>query len=93
METTEPRARRTSELFEGMGGTIVDGFPAIHSPVFRTGTGTAYLKSPGVVMLARPRTNVAGLAGFLEGFDPSLGFTGYVDDPTDPAATRTGNGR
>jgi thymidylate synthase (FAD) len=82
LETTEPRAQRASELFGGMGGTVTDGFPAIHSPVFRTGKGTAYLKAPGVVMLARPRTNVAGLAGFLEGFDPDLGFSTYLDDPT-----------
>ncbi len=82
METTEPRAQRASELFEELGGTITDGFPAIHSPVFRTGAGTPYLKLPGVVMLARPRTNVAGLAGFLEGFDPELGFPAYLDDPT-----------
>jgi flavin-dependent thymidylate synthase len=54
----------------------------IHSPVFHTSAGTAYLKAPGVIMLARPRTNIAGLTGFLEGFDPSLGFTGYTDDPT-----------
>src|SRR5215218_1669553 len=33
-------------------------------------------------MLARPRTNVAGLGGFLEGFDPDLGFQAYVEDPT-----------
>ena len=82
METTERNPGRASELFEEVGGTVTDGFPAIHSPVFRTGTGTAYLKSPGVVMLARPRTNVAGLAGFLEGFDPELGFPAYLDDPT-----------
>jgi thymidylate synthase (FAD) len=82
LETTEPRAQRASELFERMGGTIADGFPAIHSPVCHTRSGTPYLRSPGVIMLARPRTNVAGLAGFLEGFDPSLGFSGYVDDPT-----------
>jgi thymidylate synthase (FAD) len=82
LETTEPRAQRASELFEALGGTITDGFPAIHSPVFRTGAGTPYLKLPGVVMLARPRTNVAGLAGFLEGFDPELGFPAYLDDPT-----------
>jgi thymidylate synthase (FAD) len=82
LETTEPRAQRASELFERMGGTIADGFPAIHSPVRHTRSGTPYLRSPGVIVLARPRTNVAGLAGFLEGFDPSLGFSGYVDDPT-----------
>jgi thymidylate synthase (FAD) len=82
LETTGRNAERVSELFETLGGTVADDFPAIHSPVFRTGTGTAYLKAPGVVMLARPRTNVAGLAGFLEGFDPKLGFPAYLDDPT-----------
>ncbi len=65
-----------------MGGAVVDGFPAAHSPVHHTKAGTAYLKTPGVVMLARPRTNVAGLEGFLGGFDPELGFPGYLDDPT-----------
>jgi thymidylate synthase (FAD) len=82
LETSERKAERTSELFDTLGGTVADGFPAIHSPVFHTGAGTPYLKAPGVVMLARPRTNVAGLAGFLEGFDPSLEFPAYVDDPT-----------
>ena len=82
METSERNAERASELFETLGGTVADGFPAIHSPVFRTGAGTAYLRAPGVVMLARPRTNVAGLAGFLVGFDEELGFPAYVDDPT-----------
>jgi thymidylate synthase (FAD) len=65
-----------------MGGTVADGFPAIHTTVHHSKAGTPYLKSPGVVMLARPRTNVAGLAGFLEGFDPDLRFPEYLDDPT-----------
>jgi thymidylate synthase (FAD) len=82
LETTESRAQRAPELFEALGGTVADGFPAIHSPVQHTGAGTAYLRAPGVVMLARPRTNVAGLAGFLEGFDPELRFPEYLDDPT-----------
>ena len=82
MESTSRDAGRVSELFETLGGAVADGFPAIHSPVFHTRTGTAYLKAPGVVMLARPRTNVAGLAGFLEGFDPNLRFPEYLDDPT-----------
>jgi thymidylate synthase (FAD) len=34
-------------------------------------------------MLAKPQTNVAGLAGFLEGFDPDLRFPEYLDDPTE----------
>ena len=82
METTERGARAASRLFDTLGGTVTDGFPAIHSPVYHTRAGTAYLRTPGVVMLARPRTNVAGLAGFLEGFDPELGFPSYLDDPT-----------
>jgi thymidylate synthase (FAD) len=82
LETTGRNAERVSELFEALGGTVADGFPAIHSPVSHTGKGTPYLKAPGVVMLARPQTNVASLAGFLEGFDPELGFTTYLDDPT-----------
>ena len=73
---------RVSELFEELGGIVSDGFPAVHSPVFHTGAGTAYLKAPGVVLLARPQTNVAGLGGFLEGFDPSSDFPAYIEDPT-----------
>jgi thymidylate synthase (FAD) len=82
LETTE-RGGHVSELFEELGGTVSDGFPAIHSPVSRTDAGTAYLKTPGVVMFARPQTNVAGLEGFLEGFDEALRFPEYLDDPTE----------
>jgi thymidylate synthase (FAD) len=82
LEKTEPGMRRAPELFETLGGTVADGFPAIHSAVYHTDRGTPYLRAPGVVMLARPQTNVAGLAGFLEGFDPELRFPEYLDDPT-----------
>jgi thymidylate synthase (FAD) len=82
METTERNTERAQQLFEELGGTVTDGFPAIHSPVYHTDRGTPYLKRPGVVVLARPQTNVAGLGGFLEGFDPALRFPEYVDDPT-----------
>ena len=82
METSRRSTGYVSELFEALGGEVVDGFPAVHSPVYRTRAGTTYLRVPGVVMLARPRTNVAGLGGFLEGFDPDLGFQAYVEDPT-----------
>jgi thymidylate synthase (FAD) len=82
LEKTEPGARVASELFESVGGIVADGFPTIHSPVYHTERGTPYLSSPGVVMLTRPRTNVEGLAGFLEGFDPELRFPEYLDDPT-----------
>jgi thymidylate synthase (FAD) len=82
LETTE-RGGHVSELFEELGGTVSDGFPAIHSPVSRTDAGTAYLNTPGVVMLSRPQTNVSGLEGFLEGFDEALRFPEYLDDPTE----------
>jgi thymidylate synthase (FAD) len=81
METTERNTERAKLLFEELGGTVDDGFPTIHSQVHHTKAGTPYLKSPGVVVLARPQTNVAGLAGFLEGFDPDLCFPEYLDDP------------
>jgi thymidylate synthase (FAD) len=82
LETSRRSTGFVSELFGALGGEVVDGFPAVHSPVYRTRAGTTYLRVPGVVMLARPRTNVAGLGGFLEGFDPDLGFQAYVEDPT-----------
>jgi thymidylate synthase (FAD) len=83
LETTERNAERVLELFEKLGGTVADGFPAVHSPVYHTEAGTPYLKAPGVVVLARPQTNIAGLGGFLEGFDPDLRFPDYLDDPTE----------
>jgi thymidylate synthase (FAD) len=82
METRERNIERARQLFEELGGAVEDGFPTIHSPVHFTGAGTPYLKTPGVVVLAKPQTNVAGLSGFLEGFDPDLQFTEYLDDPT-----------
>jgi len=82
METTERNTERARQLFEELGGTVKHGFPTIHSQVHHTKAGTPYLKTPGVVVLAKPHTNVAGLEGFLEGFDPDLRFTEYLDDPT-----------
>ncbi|MBA2691050.1 MAG: FAD-dependent thymidylate synthase [Rubrobacter sp.] len=32
-------------------------------------------------MISKPDTNIAGLDGFLEGFDPELRFPEYLDDP------------
>jgi thymidylate synthase (FAD) len=82
METTERNAERAQLLFEELGGTVNDGFPTIHSQVHHTEAGTPYLKTAGVVVLAKPQTNVAVLGGFLEGFHPDLSFTEYLDDPT-----------
>ncbi len=82
METTERNTERARQLFEELGGAVLDGFPNIHSQVHHTRAGTPYLKRPGVVVLAKPQTNLAGLGGFLVGFDPDLRFTEYLDDPT-----------
>ena len=69
-------------LFHQLNGSESSGFPAIASPVHYSPGGIAYLRKPGVALLARPNFNMGGLAGFLEGFDPSLHFTEYLDDPT-----------
>lgn len=58
------------------------GYPAIHASVFHTAAGTAYLRQPGVVITAAPRTDISGLRTFLEGFAPELNFPAYLDDPT-----------
>jgi thymidylate synthase (FAD) len=69
-------------LFRQFDGNEQSGFPAIHSPVHDSPGGALYLLKPGVVLIARPNTNLGGLAGFLDGFDPSLHFSEYLDDPT-----------
>ena len=82
LETSKRSTERIAELFGELSGEVVNGFPSIHSPVYHTKAGTSYLKAPGVVMLAKPQTNVSGLGGFLKGFDSSLGFPAYIEDPT-----------
>lgn len=69
-------------LFQQFGGSENAGFMALHAPVQHTPNGTPYLTHPGVVVLARPQTNLAGLAGFLEGYSESSHFPEYLDDPT-----------
>ena len=59
---------------------------AMDAAVRRTAAGTPYLREPGVVLLAKPATDVAGLVPFLSGLSDE--FTGYVSDPTPlPAGT------
>ena len=69
-------------LFLDLDGREDSGFATIHSPVYTTPGGVPYLQTPGVVVLARPQTNLEGVAGFLAGFDPALSFSAYLDDPT-----------
>lgn len=69
-------------LFQQLGGGENAGYPFIHPPVQHTPNGTPYLRQPGAVVLARPQTNLAGMEGFLAGYDESSHFSGYLDDPT-----------
>jgi thymidylate synthase (FAD) len=69
-------------LFHTLNGSEHSGFPAIHSSVHASPGGAHYLLKPGVVVIARPTVHMAGLSGFLDGFDPSLHFSEYADDPT-----------
>jgi thymidylate synthase (FAD) len=69
-------------LFRKLSGEENSGFAAIHSPVHHSPGGIPYLVKPGVVLLARPNVHPAGLNGFLAGFDESLHFSEYLDDPT-----------
>ncbi len=62
--------------------TLPLAFPADHAPVFTTPNGIRYVKEPGVVLVAQQQVQIDGLRKFLEGFDPSLNFPAYVDDPT-----------
>lgn len=69
-------------LFQQLGGRNDAGALSIHPPVQHTAHGTPYLTRPGVVVLARPQTNLAGMAGFLAGYDESSHFNEYLADPT-----------
>lgn len=63
-------------------GTQEGYLPAVHAEVFSTEHGTPYLKYPGVVMIAAPRVDLRGLAGFLGGFPKEYEFVKYLEDPT-----------
>ena len=69
-------------LFHELGGYDSSGFARIHSPVHCSPSDVLYLRQPGVIVLARPEVAMSGLAGFLNGFDESLHFPEYLDDPT-----------
>ncbi|GAC1394519.1 MAG: hypothetical protein NVS4B11_13180 [Ktedonobacteraceae bacterium] len=69
-------------LFQELQGSAASGFATMHSEVRHSAGGVPYLSKPGVVVLARPSIHTAGLTGFLQGFDPALNFSEYLDDPT-----------
>jgi len=55
--------------------------PAIDAPVRQTAGGTPYLQEPGLALICMPATDLRGMAAFLGGFDPELGFAHYLEDP------------
>jgi thymidylate synthase (FAD) len=69
-------------LFQELNGNDEAGFATIHTPVSYSPGGIPYLLAPGVVVLARPTMNMGGLGGFLAGFDSTLKFPEYLNDPT-----------
>lgn len=69
-------------LYEAWLGNEETEFAAIDSQVSTSPGGALYLTKPGAVLLARPSVHLDGLATFLDGFDSSLGFADYVNDPT-----------
>lgn len=75
-------ALNISAQFEQLGGRDEAGFMTLHSPVRQTPGGTPYLTHPGIVVLARPQTNLAGMAGFLSGYGADSPFPEYLNDPT-----------
>ncbi len=70
------------QLFQEFGGEENIHTIALHAPTHHTPGGIPYLQLPGVVVLARPQVDLAGLSGFLNGFDSALRFPQYLDDPT-----------
>lgn len=68
--------------------------PGIPTEVHRTDRGTAYLSQPGAQLLFRTAGTTEALRPFLEGFDPSLKFLDYLNDPVTlpggAAAAKTG---
>jgi len=73
-------------MFYSMGGlwggveSRLYPMPVMTSFVHETKGGIPYLKEAGVAMVARPEVDLTGVREFLVGFDPSLGFSTYLDD-------------
>lgn len=70
-------------IFQQYGGSESSGFFSIDSPAQQTPGGVLYLSQPGVSVISRPQVHPEALKGFLEGFDSSLQFPAYLDDPTE----------
>lgn len=70
-----------NKVFDDLQGNCNGGYPVIDVPVFHTSNGTTYLKAPGVACIAKPSLDLEATKGFLGGFDDSLGFEDYLEDP------------
>jgi thymidylate synthase (FAD) len=68
------------DLFHNLGGDLAWFHPHIHVPVYHNDAQVPYLKKPGVVMISIPSPQLEGVQQFLDGFDPDLGFSDYLDD-------------
>ena len=68
-------------LFQELGGAQAGGFPALHAAHSNSDAGTPYLTQPGVALAAKPQVHLPGLLPFFQGFDPSLEFDRYLQDP------------
>ncbi|GIW65834.1 MAG: hypothetical protein KatS3mg094_353 [Candidatus Parcubacteria bacterium] len=66
-------------IFESIGGKISDGFTFIDSRVYYTKKGTPYLKSPGVIMIAKPEIKIENTKNFLSEYQNN--FEDYLSDP------------
>ncbi len=69
-------------LFRELEGNVESGFATLDSQVHNSPAGVPYLSRPGIAVLARPSTHIPSLTGFLSGFNPSLNFSEYTNDPT-----------
>jgi thymidylate synthase (FAD) len=52
----------------------------VESDVFFTDKGTPYLKSPGLVMIAKPDVDITGVKYFTRGFPKDYEFGSYLKD-------------
>ncbi len=78
----KPSDMNPENLFQNLGGKLLNEAPAIAPPVFKSQEGTPYLTQPGVALIAMPQIQLASLQTFLNGFDSSLEFSNYLNDPT-----------
>jgi thymidylate synthase (FAD) len=68
------------DVYTKLGGSTPH-WPVFDSKPAFTRDGNPYFQQPGVVLLAKPMFDPVQLSSFLDGFDESLEFGEYVEDP------------